>query len=264
MSTPPEPSDPPVQFVQLPSGPMAYTDEGQGPPVVLVHGYPGGPRDWRWLAPCLPGHRLLRPQLPGLGQTPLATGPAADLPGRASLILAFTQALGLQRYVLLGHSMGGGVVIDVAVRAPERVSHLVLLSSIGLRPHIGLRRFNPRAAWWVLDSFVQPLMMPVMRKAFELGGFPPRWSDAELLHTTHCAAALDFGLQERNTAALRCPTMLAYASDDALIEPAITEELDSACPGGPRVFFEDGGHNIQKAHAVELGRAIVQFAQEFP
>jgi pimeloyl-ACP methyl ester carboxylesterase len=262
MSTPSEPSDPPIQLAQLPTGPMAYTDEGSGPPIVLVHGYPGGPRDWRWLAPCLSGFRVLRPQLPGLGDTPLSTGSAADLAGRASLVLAFVDALELERFILVGHSMGGGIVMDLAVRAPQRVSHLVLLSSIGLRPHVGLRRFRPEVAWAALDSWMRPALMPVMRKAFQLGGFPPRWTDEELLHTTHCAASLDFELQQRNATALRCPTLLAYARDDALIEPAITDELDRACPGGPRMFFEDGGHNIQKAHAVELGVAILQFAQE--
>lgn len=288
MSTPSSPSDPELKRVELPTGPMAYTDEGSGPPVLLVHGYPGGPRDWRWLAPCLPGRRLLRMQLPGLGETPLATGPAADLAGRASLVLAFAEALGLEPFTLVGHSMGGGIVLDVAVRAPERVERLVLLSSIGLRPHVGLRRFRPKAAWAALDSWMQPALMPVMRKAFQLGGFrvlggegghPPRdspqlasrgvtrsarfagWSDAELLHTTHCAAALDFELQRHNLAALRAPTMLAYAADDALIEPAITEELAEACPQGPRVFFEEGGHNIQKTHAVELGAAILSFTE---
>ena len=59
--TPESPSDPELQTVEVLGGPIAYTDEGEGQPLVAVHGLPGSVRDFRWLAPALPESiRLLR------------------------------------------------------------------------------------------------------------------------------------------------------------------------------------------------------------
>ncbi len=56
------PSDPPRQLVRLAGGLAAFSDEGEGPSVLAVHGLPGSGRDFRWLAPRLsPFARVPRP-----------------------------------------------------------------------------------------------------------------------------------------------------------------------------------------------------------
>ena len=73
MPQPETPSDPPVLTLQLPGGPVGYTDVGDGPVVVALHGAPGSVRDWRWLGPLLePRIRLVRVDMPGYGDTPRA------------------------------------------------------------------------------------------------------------------------------------------------------------------------------------------------
>ncbi len=250
------PSDPEPRTLQLPDGPMVYTDEGDGPALLLVHGYPGGPRDYRWLAPALPGFRVIRIQLPGMGGTPLSTGPATSVTGRAELVVQACDVLGLQDFGLVGHSMGGGIAICAAAALGPRVRALVLLASIGVRPHHSLRRWNPKPWAWLLGTFMRPVLVPMVVKGFSAAGFPPVWDEPALLHTLDCAAGIDFDGIEAALGSIAVPTLLAWAEDDPHVEPAIGAELVARLPEGPRLSWPTGGHNIQKSHAVEIGAAI--------
>jgi pimeloyl-ACP methyl ester carboxylesterase len=91
-------------------------------------------------------------------------------------------------------------------------------------------------------------------------GFPAQVTGAEVAHTMRCVAAVDFRAQARNTARLAVPTLAAWAEDDPFIERAVFEEHTSALPGGPRLSWPLGGHNIQKSQAVELAAALVDLA----
>ena len=258
---PEHPSDPPERTVQLSRGPLGYTDEGDGPTLLLVHGYPGGPRDWRWLAPAIEGIRLVRIQLPGLNpSTPLATNPGTSIEARVDCIEEAIDALGLTSYAVAGHSMGGGLVQELARRRPQQVTHLLLISSIGHRAHKGIRSYPAKTIGkLVANRRLDALTNPMGRLAFKAFGFPSYWSDEARRHTTLCAADLDFELLRSAAPHIRCPTLIAFAEDDPLVEPAIGEELIAALPDGPRLRWPDGGHNVQKAHATQLGATIVDF-----
>ena len=57
--------------------------------------------------------------------------------------------------------------------------------------------------------------------------------------------------------ALRAPTLTAFCDDDPFIEPEIQEELGALVPVGPRLRWAEGGHNVQKTHAVEVAEALL-------
>src|SRR5688500_7794578 len=105
--TPERPSDPPEVSGWLPRGPFGYTDEGEGVALVALHGLPGTVRDFRWLAPAIsPGVRSIRLEQAGFGGTPVATEPDPSLAARTELVIAMLDALSIDRFVVLGHSMG--------------------------------------------------------------------------------------------------------------------------------------------------------------
>ncbi len=256
--TPDEPSDPPVQHARTARGPFAYTDEGAGPVLVALHGLPGSVRDFRWLAPELQGIRLVRLDQPGFGDTPLATEPSVRLQRRGAWVHEALDALGIDACIVLGHSFGGGLASEVAASRPERVRGLVLLASIGVRWHRGRRSFR----WWPVLSVglrlpvIGPPLLRRAREAYVEAGFPKRLSDEAIANTAHRVAWLSLERHKQNLASLRIPTLVAWTEDDHLVEKAISEELYWACPHGPRLAFPDGGHNLQKTRAVELGEAL--------
>lgn len=260
--TPEQPSDPELRTLVLPSGPVAYTDEGAGLPVVALHGLPGSVRDFRWLAPTLSGVRLLRLDQPGFGDSPLSTQASARPARRARLVLDWLDALGVDRFVPMGHSFGGLLASEVARLAGPRARGLALLASVGHRPHRGLSSLG-----WPLGLSLalrlgpaRARLMPRLREGYRKAGFPEGLPDQALTQTVHIVAASSFPRHAANLAALRVPSFLAWTEDDRLIEPEISEALYWRAPAGPRVAFPTGGHNLQKTRAVELGHALSAWA----
>jgi pimeloyl-ACP methyl ester carboxylesterase len=98
---------------------------------LLVH--PMGTGSWSWMdviGPLSASGRVIAPDLPGAGRTRPADKRAARAEHGPEFLLAFCEALDLQRVVLHGHSLGGLVSALFAARHPERVAHLVLTSPV--------------------------------------------------------------------------------------------------------------------------------------
>ncbi len=261
---PETPRDPPLRTLHLGDGPVAYCEEGAGLPVLALHGAPGSVRDFRWLASCLGTDvRFIRVDLPGFGQTPLSTLPSAGFDPRSALMMRFADALGLDRFVVLGHSIGGALAMQIAADAPDRVAGLALLASMGLRPHRPFRE-NPsagRISAWLRVPIAGHLLTGLVRKGFERTGFPRGMSPTSVRQTMALVAEIDFERQNRNLERLQMPTLVAWAEDDRLIEAEVSAELAAACPDGPRLPFATGGHNVQKTQAVEIGAALRDWLQ---
>lgn len=267
MATPDVPSDPSTRVAWLRTGSFTYTDEGEGRVLVALHGLPGGVRDYRWLAPALDGVRFVRIEQPGFGGTPLSTAPDPSLAGRTRFVIDALDGLGIDRLVVLGHSMGGPLATAVAASLPHRARGLALLASVGLRPHRMLRKLGrypdlPR----VLDLPVvgSLLVKGPMRQGFVRAGFPASTSDTAIRQCMRIVSGLRFPELRAAFAGVRAPSFLAWAEDDPLVEGAIGLELAMTLPAGPRLTFDRGGHNVQKSHAIEIGAALSTWIASLP
>lgn len=108
-----------------------WLQRGDGIPVVLVHGIPTSPELWRHVLPLVDGARLLAWEMPGYGRSWQA---AADLDisvaAQADHLLAWLRDLDVERAVMVGHDLGGGVVQIAAARAPQHCAGIVLTNAI--------------------------------------------------------------------------------------------------------------------------------------
>jgi pimeloyl-ACP methyl ester carboxylesterase len=103
------------------------------PVVLLVHGSPGHKEDFKRIAPGLAGtYRVIVPDLPGFGHSTHDL-PAYSFRAHADYLLQMMDKLGIRRFHLVGFSMGGGVVLEIADHAPERVASVTMLSAIGVQ-----------------------------------------------------------------------------------------------------------------------------------
>jgi pimeloyl-ACP methyl ester carboxylesterase len=113
-------------------GRMQYLVGGSGPPLVLVHGLGGSAANWCELAPLLaPRHRLVIPDLPGHGGSE-ALNAVSGLQPYADRVVGVMEHEGIARAPVVGHSLGGLVVLRLALRRPEAVSAVVLAGAAGL------------------------------------------------------------------------------------------------------------------------------------
>lgn len=143
-----------------------WIEHGSGRPVVLVHGIPTSPRLWRHVVPLVEG-RSLTWEMTGYGTSiPDGVGRDLGLSAQADRLLAWLDTLGVERPVLVGHDLGGGVAQIAAVRAPERFSGLVLTNTVcydswpipsvkAMARTAGVLRHMPDVA--IYPSFVQLL-----------------------------------------------------------------------------------------------------------
>jgi len=124
----------PLESVKIQGHRVAYLDVGEGPPVVLIHGFGGSMWQWEYQQAALSAKvRVITPDLLGAG---LSDKP--DIEYRPDELLdflvGFLDALHIPRATLIGNSMGAGLAIGMALDHPERVTSLVLIS--GLPPHV--------------------------------------------------------------------------------------------------------------------------------
>jgi len=106
-------------------------DEGEGQPVLLLHGFPDTSSLWRHQIPALvdAGFRAVAPDLRGRGRTQASARlEEYALPGMVPDLVALLDALGIERAHVVGHDFGAGLGWLLAALHPERVGHLVVLS----------------------------------------------------------------------------------------------------------------------------------------
>jgi pimeloyl-ACP methyl ester carboxylesterase len=120
------------RFVGVRGVRMRYFVGGEGPPLVLVHGLGGAASNWGELTPLLePSRRLLVPDLPGHGGSTALPG-VSGLEPFADRVAAVAEHEGMLPAPVVGHSLGGMVVLRLALRRPDAVEAVVLAGAAGL------------------------------------------------------------------------------------------------------------------------------------
>ncbi len=187
--------------------PVIYETIGTGEPLIIVHGLAGSGRWWKPNLQALSEHyQLYLIDLPGFGAM-RRHRKHFSLVSTGEWLEVWTQAMGLQTFALLGHSMGGYVCMSLAARVPEKVTRLILLDSIGIPFERSVRQlllstlistFHTTPAFWPIllyDSHIRAGIPMVLRAASQIVAL-----DAN--------AVID---------AVRAPTLLIWGDKDELV-----------------------------------------------
>lgn len=236
-----------------------YSDEGRGPPVVLIHSSVSGNRQWRSLTDSLTDrYRVLAPNLYGYGgTTPWPDVAPQSLFAQAQIVLAVCEGLG-EPVHLVGHSFGGQVALKAATLLGPRVGRMVLFepNPIYLLKQVGrtaayleardlrdyVKCFGALGDWervaerfadyWIGDGAWAA--MPEKRRAAFADYLPPNFHEWD--------AAMDEQTTVEQFQALTCPTLVV--SDPSTRRPIreIVEILEEACPQWSFRSLAAGGH----------------------
>jgi pimeloyl-ACP methyl ester carboxylesterase len=170
-------------LASTPFGPVAVTVAGDGPPVLLLHGFPEHRGIWSPVMTALAGSvRLIAPDLPGFGDTPpLPAGMRGDRIG--AVMAAMMQSLGHARFAVVCHDAGTVAGWWLAAARPEAVTHLALVSAVppaaylaaipsldacGARHHVA-RLLSGEAEFLRGDNLSGWMADPAARAAFVAG-----------------------------------------------------------------------------------------------
>jgi 2-succinyl-6-hydroxy-2,4-cyclohexadiene-1-carboxylate synthase len=258
-----------------------YDEAGAGPRAfVLVHGFSGGRDDFTSQLPALAAEgRTIAQDQRGHGDATNTGDPRTyTLAQLVDDLRAFVDALGLARFDLLGHSMGGMVVQRFALQHPERVASLVLMDTTSAPLGLGLPREALAKAAQIARATSMERLHEIMRARAgdnPLRTRPDQRLEQEMGSERYWArirkhfASMDveafealgseIGAVEPLTprlGELRCPTtVLVGDSDKPFLEPS--RVMHAAIPGSKLVVIPDGGHSPQLEAPEAWREAIV-------
>jgi pimeloyl-ACP methyl ester carboxylesterase len=169
-----------VRRSEVSGGGLAYVDLGEGPPVVLLHGFPTSSYLWRREIPLLASRmRVIAPDLLGYGTSDKPEEGDLSEPAQARYVGELLESLGVTETAVVAHDIGGAVAQLLALDSPIGVAALVLLDSacFDAWPIEGVKMLQAATPDQQQPEFVDS----IIRLTFDLGiAHPGRLSDSDL------------------------------------------------------------------------------------
>lgn len=274
------------KLVEIDGNRIHYVEEGEGRPIVFVHGLGAQIHQFRHTLfnRFGPGYRLIALDRPGSGYSVRATGATGRLPEQAEILRRFIEKLGLQRPLVVGHSLGGAVTLTLAVEHPEAISGIALLAPLthleaGVREKAGLLYIRSRLWRGIMAYTVAiPTSLRYARQTLEFI-FSPQSVPADYmingggwlgLRPTHFhATSTDFVAVEEDLARIEqrygeiaMPSGILFGTADRVIDMRIHGEPMKDRIGGLDFEMVDGfGHMPQFAEPDRVIAFIKRIAE---
>lgn len=252
---------------ELPGGrQFAYVDLGQGPALLLLHGYSDTSRSFSLIASNFGGYRLIIPDLGGHGGSMPGEGMAvADLARDVDCLI---DRLGVHEFALVGHSMGAMIAIEIAARRQQAVRALVLLSG-SLKPDFGPRTDVAR----VIRALKDPLRPDdaffdrwyACSRPVDMAFLGHLRHEAATMPTTVWRALLDAlavtDLKSR-AAQIKAPVLCIAGAQDPLFGIGDRRALAVAFASVRSITLKGHGHNPHWESPGEVAALILSFLRD--
>ena len=243
---------------------LHYLDWGPAgaPPVVLLHGITGHARVWDHLAErLLPGRRVIALDQRGHGDSDPAPDDDYRVGTMADDVAAFVGSLGLDRFALLGHSMGGRIAIQYAAAHAGRLERLII---VDIGPDIalaGLQRVRDMMSQsperieseeWAVEYLrranpIQDVEMLRQRVHHGLKRLPDgglTWKYAKGLRDMMRAGRRDAVDLWEPLGRIPCPTLVVRGAESDILSPEVAKTMTERLPDGRLVEIPGAGHTV--------------------
>ncbi len=257
-----------VETIQANGLRLAYFEEGSGPLVLLLHGFPDTPHTWDAVGPAVSamGFRVVAPFMRGYAPTGIPADGAYDSDTLGRDVLALIDALGEKRAIVVGHDWGASAAYSAASLGPERVQLLVTVAI----PHPASIIPTPKMVW--LGRHFFSLRRPGAAEKVRANDFAlvdelvQRWSPAWKVPPDETAAvkaafrepgSLEAALGYYRAIGLRPPPSLrsrisvptvSFAGTDDNLSPRAFDRAAAWFTGSYQVVRVPGGHFMHREH----------------
>jgi 2-hydroxy-6-oxonona-2,4-dienedioate hydrolase len=242
-----------------------YYTGGRGDPLVVIHGGGDGARAWmRNMAGLSENYTMYVPDLPGYGFSQPMEGDFY-IPELVDFVDEFSSSLGLKNFHLMGHSLGGGIALHYALKFPQKVRKLVLVSSMCLGKEIALwvRFLSARALCrsigmavmavlrgvkWVADLLLAPVeyILPLSWASVRLG--------SSLTTLKQQTIVLIHRLSE-----VMMPTLVVWGAKDPIVPVKQAYDAAERIPDCQLKVFEGCGHSVYRQKLKEFCLLLTVF-----
>lgn len=259
---------------QTAAGPVEYATQGQGPPILIMHGGGGGYDQGLWVGDLVAcgGNQTIALSRPGYRRTPLATG--RSLTAQAQAACALLDHLAIASAFVVGFSAGGLSALQFAIDHPERCRGLALLSahgpSLATTPParywlwlLSLMLASDGLLWLMLKPGIGTLLIRLQGAPNATGNFGPLMrgvfpaSDfrAGMLNDLENVLALPAMALET----IRVPTLLLHGTGDASVPSAVAAATARRIANARLITIPGGSHFMLATHQQTVSAAVRQF-----
>jgi pimeloyl-ACP methyl ester carboxylesterase len=273
------------RFIDVDDARLHYLDRGTGPVIVMVHGLGGNLRNFYELIDKLAATcRVVVVDRPGSGYSTMLSGEHPALRAQATIIARFLRRLGLDRPLLVGHSLGGALSLALALDHPDCVRGLVLISTLSQVGRAAPAAFksleirSPTLRWliaWTLMVPLGKLSHQATLKAVFAPESAPKTFEVEsgsvlgLRPGSFIAASKDMitvadelAIMTPRYPSLTIPVDVIFGRQDPILDyQAHGERLVAALPNATLHLIE-GGHMIPVTGAHQIVNWIRQAAEQ--
>jgi pimeloyl-ACP methyl ester carboxylesterase len=235
---------------------------GTSPPVALIHGAGGSHQHWLHQVRGLPSSRAIALDLPGHGRS---EGDGRDsIVAYGDWLVTFLDAAGLEEAVLVGHSMGGAIALDVALRYPPRVAGLGLVATgarLRVAPVIleGFRQ-QPDATVDLISRWAFGPDVP--EATLRMGRSQMAQTPAEVFYNDF--AACDAFDAMDHLAKIEAPALVMCGTADKMAPVKYATFLRNQIAGASLHLVEGAGHMVMVERPEEVTAALSGFVEGLP
>ena len=261
-------------------------DIGSGDPIVFIHGLSGSWQNWLEQLPIFArDHRVIAFDLPGFGESEMPAQ-KITISGYGRFVNALLDELGVGSAAVVGNSMGGFIGIELAIRFPERVERLVLVSAAGLsiqylrneRALAVLGAFDNRlvayTGWMASRSETLARRPRSRRMIFGIVARHPELLPAPLVaeqvrgsgkpgFVPALDALTDYPIRDR-LGEIACPTLIVWGVEDKLVPARDADEFARLIPNARKVVWPDTGHVAMLELPAAFNALLEAFLHEEP
>jgi pimeloyl-ACP methyl ester carboxylesterase len=253
-----------------------FLEQGQGPPLLLLHGLGASSFSWRHTIPALsPQYRVLAPDLPAHGRTGPVAGGDYRLEALADGISDFLDRRSVEKAAVAGNSLGGGLALLLAHRYPERVAALILLAPAAALTRIPLMFYPLRLPGLglltavLLGPWILPLGLRLAYHRRELitpevaAGYAPTFSKlANRLALQRLVRDLEPWPPAKVDSLLQGiaqPVSLIWGREDRILPVQQADFLTTRLPAAEFHLLPDAGHAPQEEAPEAVNEIIIAF-----
>lgn len=247
---------------------LFYEEKGNGPPILLIHGFGASTYTWRHIAPDLArDYRVIAVDMKGFGQSDKPFDDGYSVFDQADLLAQLIEDLDLRDLTIVGHSFGGGValvlVLDQDERLKGRISKLVLLDSIAypqdipmffrmlnmpLVSHLGVRMVPPSVQTRIALQIAYLDNSKIEDEEVETYAAPLRTAAGKHAIIHSARQIVPEGIEElsRRYKTIEQPTLIVWCDHDRIVPLDVGLKLRRTLPNSTLRLVEECGHMPQE------------------